>query len=132
MNTQISVLVVEDEENWREKTFRELLEDEGYLVETAASHEEAIAKLHKQHFDLAIVDINLTDIPHNVDGTLVLDAIAELGLKMEIMIVSGTASSDKVVEKYQPSGFFRKQTFDDHQFILTVKKVLKESIAANA
>jgi len=125
MNTQLSVLVVEDEEDWREKTFRELLEDEGYLVETAASHEEAIAKLHKQRFDLAIVDINLTDVPHNVDGTFVLDAIAELGLKTKIMIVSGTARSDKVVEKYQPSGFFRKQSFDDRQFILAVRKALK-------
>ncbi|GMT48718.1 MAG: acetoacetate metabolism regulatory protein AtoC [bacterium] len=56
MANNISVLVVDDEKN-----FRSLLDDalspEGYLVDTAENGEVGLSKVKNKHYDLAIVDV---------------------------------------------------------------------------
>ena len=55
------ILLVDDEESIR-LSFRRDFEHEGYLVTTAASGEEAIDILQKNHFDLVISDLSMPGI----------------------------------------------------------------------
>ena len=55
------MLVVDDDENIRE-TLGMALQDEGYIVDKAASGKEAIAKSYANFYNLAIVDWRLPDI----------------------------------------------------------------------
>ena len=64
------ILLVDDEEGIR-FTLGLLLKNEGYLVDVAAGHAEAIACLQSVHYDLAFVDIMLagesgTDVLHDI------------------------------------------------------------------
>ncbi|TYP00231.1 response regulator receiver domain-containing protein [Geothermobacter ehrlichii] len=56
MNEQI--LVVDDEESIR-FTFKYLLGDQGYQVETACSPEEALERISQREFDLIFLDLLL-------------------------------------------------------------------------
>ncbi len=58
MKKQARILVVEDEDNVRLLVSEEL-QDEGYVVESAANAEEALSKLEKTQFDLATIDIEM-------------------------------------------------------------------------
>lgn len=52
------LLIVDDERDIRHLYAAEL-EDEGYEVESAGSGSEAVEKLHHQHFDLVVLDIQM-------------------------------------------------------------------------
>jgi len=56
-----TVLVVDDDEGLL-KVYRELLESEGYKVVTASTSREALSRVEKTRFNLAILDIVLPDI----------------------------------------------------------------------
>lgn len=55
------ILVVDDEKNIR-TLFRDELEDEGYVVESAHSGREALEQIQKQEPDLVILDIRMEDM----------------------------------------------------------------------
>ena len=56
-----TILVVDDEADTR--TFlRTVLEDEGYKVSTAGNGKEALAKLKKEAFDLALLDFFMPEM----------------------------------------------------------------------
>ncbi len=133
MNRQARVMVVEDEEFWREDTFRYELEKQGYVVYTAASCDEAMALLEEEPFDLAVVDINLTDVPGNMNGLLVLDKIKERGQRVQSVLVSGSPTVLQHPEKlrdleikYAPFAIIRKDRFDIRDFVRAVKEALAE------
>jgi len=60
--SQLNVLIVDDDE-FLADTFEMLLEDAGFAVETANSGNEALEKMNRFKFDLAILDYKLPDIP---------------------------------------------------------------------
>jgi len=127
MAKQYHILVVEDEERWRENIFREILENEGYRVKTSSNYTEAIAALDQRVFDLVVIDVNLTDVPGNQDGVRVLERMVSLGHKSPAIIVSGSetrAVAAKNVKRFQPIAFIDKITFDVTKFVTLVKHVL--------
>lgn len=67
-----SILIVEDDDSIRE-TLSEILEQQGYEVDTAKNGQEAIQKSKAKFFNLALFDIKLPDI----EGTKLLTAINE-------------------------------------------------------
>ncbi len=62
LSSKLSVLIVDDDE-FLVDTFEMLLEDAGFAVETANSGNEALTKMTRFKFDLAILDYKLPDIP---------------------------------------------------------------------
>ena len=127
MNKQHPILIVEDQDYWREDIFRETLEDAGYRVETAGSYREAIGVLEKQTFDLVVVDVNLTGDTRNRDGVLVLEHMVSLGHHPRIIVVTGSdsrAAAAESVKKFHPLAFLDKTTFDMGQFIALVEQAL--------
>lgn len=61
MENSTSVLIVDDDEFLTE-TFKVLLENAGFIVETAGSGNQALLKASDRDFDLAIVDLLLPDM----------------------------------------------------------------------
>jgi DNA-binding NtrC family response regulator len=55
------ILVVDDDENIR-STMKTILEDEGYIVDLAATGNEAIQKTQKTNYNIALLDIRLPDM----------------------------------------------------------------------
>jgi DNA-binding NtrC family response regulator len=121
------ILVVEDEKQWREDTFREVLEDKGYQVETASNYPEAVAAIDRCVFDLAVIDINLTAIPGNKDGIRVLEYIAARRHQTRAIIVSGSkawAEAEEYARRFNPVDFFDKTKFDVVEFLTRVTEAV--------
>jgi CheY-like chemotaxis protein len=121
---QLQVLVVEDQQLWREQFFYESLQDLGFKVLLASTKDEALALVDKHTFDLAVIDINLTDVPGNTDGLDVTNYIERKGITLPIIFVSGSEEGLRSVREHQDLVFaeIRKDSFNLDEFILQVKK----------
>lgn len=78
------ILVVDDDENIR-MVFKMNLEDSGYEVDSAANGQEALDKVSKRFYNIALIDIKLPDM----EGTALLDTFKEILPKMKKIIVTG-------------------------------------------
>src|SRR5262245_55690503 len=83
------VLVVEDEQESRE-TLRELLELEGYVVETAVNGQEALDKL--KHVDPCLILLDL--FMPVMDGWQFLDRLSADGRLSRIKVVVTTSAAE--------------------------------------
>lgn len=110
------ILVVEDEETLRE-LLKDMLEDQGYSVQTAGDGNEALELLrHRQDFSLMICDLGLPGL----DGIEVLTRVKEAGAKIKVMLASGYIDPeesnriarlkiDGIIEKpYKPDEVLKK------------------------
>ena len=61
MDRHAKVLIVDDDENIR-NTMKTILEDEGYIIDLAATGSEAIEKTQNEAYNLALLDIRLPDM----------------------------------------------------------------------
>ena len=61
MDKHPRILVVDDDETIR-TTMKAILQDEGYIVELAASGKEAIEKTQQTNYNIALLDIRLPDM----------------------------------------------------------------------
>lgn len=127
-STAAQILVVEDQAYWREDVFGESLQELGFAVFPAATKEQALALLDKHRFNLAIIDINLTDVTGNTDGLIVADRIQSINLQTPIIIVSGTEGGLRALQEraYQVFAQMRKDTFDLEDFIRHVEKAVAQ------
>jgi DNA-binding NtrC family response regulator len=87
------ILVVDDDESIR-KVLKTILEDEGYVVDTAASGEEAIRKSHKKFYNLALIDIRL----HDTEGVKLLQKLRDTVPKMRKIMVTGYPTLQNAME----------------------------------
>jgi len=87
------ILVVDDDESIR-KTLAAVLEDQGYVVDTAENGREAVEKSNTNFFNLALVDIRLPDI----EGTRLLTAMKETIPPMVKIIITGYPSLQNAME----------------------------------
>jgi len=81
------VLVVDDDKVLL-KSFKEVLELEGYLVDTAMTGREAIEKSEANFYNLTLIDIRLADM----EGTELLTRIRETTPKMVKIMITGYPS----------------------------------------
>jgi DNA-binding NtrC family response regulator len=87
------LLLVEDEAPLRQ-AIAEQLTDRGYLVEQAASGEQAIARLTDFAFDIIVTDLRLP----GVDGSFVLEAAVERYPDIVAIVVTGFGTVKDAVE----------------------------------
>ena len=87
------ILVVDDDQSILE-LFRWVLEDEGYIVETASKGEQAIEKARESRFSLALLDMFLPD----VRGDQVAIELRELDESIGLIFITGYDESIEIVE----------------------------------
>jgi CheY-like chemotaxis protein len=81
---QVSVLIVDDDEFLTE-TFKMLLEESGFIVETAFTGNQALLKASQRDFNLAILDLKLPDIK----GDELSKRLKERNKEMNVILLSG-------------------------------------------
>ena len=87
------ILVIDDDEGIR-RVLLTVLEDAGYLVDTAKDGEDAIQKAESSMYDLALIDIRLPDM----DGTKLLTKIKDPVPRMVKIIVTGYPTLQNAVQ----------------------------------
>lgn len=84
IESSTSVLIVDDDE-FLTQTFKVLLEDVGFMVDTANSGKQAILKADQRNFDLAILDLLLPDI----DGKELSKILKNRNKSINIILLTG-------------------------------------------
>jgi len=93
MPEKARILIVDDDPTIR-RTMAVILQQEGYVVETAENGEEAIAKSEANFYNLALIDVRLPDI----EGTKLLTLLRETYPRMVKIIMTGFPVLDNAVE----------------------------------
>jgi len=93
MKQTISILIVDDEETFREVLAKELRLS-GYEVVTAPSGAEGEAWLRQRDFDIALVDIKMPDI----DGLDLLATVKRDFPFTEVIILTGHGTVERAIK----------------------------------
>jgi two-component system nitrogen regulation response regulator NtrX len=121
-----TILVVDDEQGIRD-TLQDLLQDEGYAVETAASGEAALALFTPESpppADAVLLDIWLP----NLDGIEVLKAVRQMHPALPVIMLSGHANIETAVTATKFGAYhFIEKPFSTDNLLLTLSHALRES-----
>lgn len=122
MGETARILIVDDDEGIR-KVLKAILEEEGYVVDTAKSGKEAIQKINEKFYNLALIDIRLSDI----DGTELLTRIKDTLPKMRKIIITGYPSLQNAIEALnRGANAYIMKPFDMYKILKTIKEQLKK------
>ncbi|MFQ6098438.1 MAG: response regulator [Armatimonadota bacterium] len=125
MRDEPRVLIVDDQEGAR-ITLECILEDAGYVVETADSGQDALQKAEQQAFDAALLDVRLPDMA----GTEVLERLKRLCPECVVIMVTGHASVETAVSAvdHGASAYIRKPIDADHLLAKLSDELEKQSL----
>jgi DNA-binding NtrC family response regulator len=122
MDKTARILVVDDDESVR-KVLSLILEEEGYVVDTAENGKEAIEKSESKFYNLALIDIRLPDM----EGTKLLTAIKESTPKMAKIIITGYPTLKNAVEAVNKGAdAYILKPFNMDNVLETIKEQLKK------
>ena len=93
MSEAARILIVDDDESIR-KALAAVLEEDGYIVDTAQTGKEAVEKCNTSFYNLALIDIRLPDM----EGTQLLKAMKESTPPMVKIIATGYPSLSNAIE----------------------------------
>ncbi|MBN1441658.1 MAG: sigma-54-dependent Fis family transcriptional regulator [Planctomycetes bacterium] len=96
----LRVLVVDDEEAQR-NILAEILEDEGYQVETASGLAEALKRLDADGVDLVLSDLKMP----GGSGIDLLDAVKERDADVEVILMTAFSSVETAVEAMRKGAY---------------------------
>ncbi|MFB3921154.1 MAG: sigma-54-dependent transcriptional regulator [Terriglobia bacterium] len=120
-----SILVVDDEERQRE-IYSEILQDEGYLTETAPSGEAALRLLAQKRFDLVLTDLNLT----GMTGVQLLSEIVGADPTVAVVLITGYPSIQSAIEATKRGVYQYLEKPVDRERLLEVVKEVFQHLAA--
>ena len=92
MDRNAKVLIVDDDENIR-NTMKAILEDEGYIVDLAATGNEAVEKTQKVAYNIALLDIRLPDM----EGVELLKLMKDATPRTRKIMVTGYPSMQNAI-----------------------------------
>lgn len=131
------VLVVEDDPGWQ-KILAELLEESGQVVHMCSGFGEALGRLRREKYALAIIDLSLVEGSRNWNypaeqawqapdftGFRLLASTRAAGIPT--IVVSGVSSPEEIERAYEEYGIFaylQKQVFARKAFLGTVSEAL--------
>jgi len=119
------ILIIDDDESIR-RTLSSILEEKGYIVDTARNAEEALKKSEADYYNLALIDIRLPDI----EGTDLLSKLQKASPEMIKIIITGYPSLQNAIRAVNrgADGYLVKPTDPDdlHKMIERHLKRQKE------
>lgn len=122
MDERARILIVDDDESIR-KILSTILEDEGYVVETAENGREAIDKSTMTFYNLALIDVRLPDI----EGVTLLARLKETVPRMRKIIITGFPTIQNAIEAVnnKADGYMLKP-FEISKILETIREQLKK------
>ena len=87
------ILLVEDTESLN-SLYKRYFERQGFVVNAVLSGYEALDQIHKENFDLLILDVHLPDI----DGLDLLTQMREAGFDSPVIVITGYGSVNVAVQ----------------------------------
>jgi two-component system response regulator HydG len=116
------IIVVDDDESIR-KTLAAILEDEGYLVDTAESGKEAILKTNANFYNLALIDVRLLDM----EGTELLIRIKGTVPRMRKIIITGYPTVHNAIDAVNRNAdAYLLKPFDVGKVLFVIREQLKQ------
>ncbi len=121
MVKQPRILVIDDDKNIR-SVFKVNLENNGYEVDTAENGKEAIEKSRERFYNVALIDIKLSDM----QGTSLLTILREVAPRMKKIIITGFPSLQNAINAVNEGadGYLLKPVGMDHLF-KTIEELLR-------
>jgi CheY-like chemotaxis protein len=113
-----NVLIVEDSPSWQ-RGLKRFLRQTPYNVFLAGDSQEAL-QLSKQHrIALAIVDVNLSGVPYNVDGLQLAEQLSQKNKKLKVMLISGSQDWNRRLAtfNFNLTYIIEKQNLDQDDFV---------------
>ncbi|HNY27915.1 MAG TPA: sigma-54 dependent transcriptional regulator [Candidatus Sumerlaeota bacterium] len=127
MTEPFHILIADDEEGIR-FVLREILTSQGYRVTEAGNGAEAIIRLKHEHFDLAILDVNMPQ----VNGFEILRQIPTLDPDLIPLVVTAYGSSEKAREAMQLGAYdYFTKPFDMEELRITIQRALEKKTLLN-
>lgn len=122
MATNISILVVDDEESVRDSLYDWFLED-GYIVECAANAKEALSILESRDFDIILADLKMP----GMDGLEMQRRIKSMNKEAIIIIMTAFASVDTAVRALKEGAFdYITKPFDPDDLTHLIRNASKQ------
>ena len=90
---QKSIIIIDDDK-FILNVFSRILQREGYVVDTVETGEEALEKLKRKNYDLALIDVKLPDI----DGKDLVSKIKTMDPNMIKIVITGFPSLEDATE----------------------------------
>src|SRR3982751_283799 len=100
VSNEARLLVVDDEESLRITTAA-IFENEGYIVDTASSGDEAVALLNDSDYDLVLTDLHM----EGGDGLSVLNQIRQHAPLTISVVLTGFASVESAIAALQEGAY---------------------------
>ncbi|NWF64010.1 MAG: response regulator [Chloroflexi bacterium] len=127
-------LIVDDDTSWQ-GLLSEMLNENGFEVDTAGTVEEAAAALKANSHRLAVVDLSLSvSDHHNQDGLRVLDTIRLLDPTCRAILLTGFATVEvavKALTEHNAFTFLRKESFKRLEFKDVIQRILVSAPATD-
>ena len=122
MGERDRILVVDDNESIR-KILAAILEDEGYVVDTAKNGREAIKKSKVKFYNIALIDIRLPDI----EGIELLTKMRDTTPRMRRIIITGYPTLQNAIEAVnRGADAYILKPFDMEKILETLREQLRK------
>jgi two-component system, NtrC family, response regulator PilR len=116
------ILIVEDEKSMRE-VLRILLEEENYVVSTAADGLEGLSYIEKDIFDLVVSDIKMP----RLDGFGLLKKIKDLSPDTLVIMVTAFGTTESAIEAMKLGAYdYINKPFNIDEIRLIVRKAIEK------
>ncbi|MDD3791599.1 MAG: response regulator [Candidatus Bathyarchaeota archaeon] len=121
MDKKPRILVVDDDETIR-TTMKVILQDEGYIVDLAATGKEAVQKTQENSYNLALLDIRLPDI----EGIELLKLLKDNVPRTRKIMVTGYPSMQNAITALNKNAdAYLLKPVDVEKLLKTVKDQLQ-------
>ncbi|XES76391.1 MAG: response regulator [Candidatus Bathyarchaeia archaeon] len=122
MDKPTRILIVDDDENIR-KVLQTILEDEGYVVDTAETAKKGIEKSENAFFNLALIDVRLPDM----EGIELLPKLRKTTPKMRKIIVTGYPTLQNAMGAVNKGAdAYVMKPFDVEKILQTIREQLEK------
>ena len=124
MGENARILIIDDDENIRE-VLTQILEDEGYSVETADTAKKGIEKSENAFFNAALIDVRLPDM----EGIELLARLRDTKPRMRKIIITGYPTLQNAVSAVNKGAdAYIMKPFDMETMLYTIREQLKKQL----
>ena len=118
----MKILIIDDERSIR-NSLKEILTDEGYVVDVAEDGTVALEMVDKDKYNVIFCDIKMP----NMSGIEVLDKFNEEGIEAAVVMISGHGDIDTAVECIKKGAFdFIQKPLDLNRILITIKNATEK------